>query len=126
MTTPKRLTDKAKPWIIKILKELSPEETITWELTVDTFPDPSATAFNDDSTDLSDSVGLLPALVVYLEVDGIDPKTSIYGATIVAPFQLNEKLLRTALTDLHTQLIDQRKDLTKQQEIDDNRARAGN
>lgn len=82
MNTPKRITDKAKPWIVKAIKEHGNGEAILWELAVMAYPDPSVTD--------EESSGAIPVLVLYLEIPGRVVDTSIYGSAILAPFQLKE------------------------------------
>jgi hypothetical protein len=91
VNTSKRLTDKAEPWIAEAIKEHGNGEPVIWELGITAFPDPSVTVLDGNSTDLSDSVGSLPALVLFLELPTEDPTITAYAAPILAPFGLTER-----------------------------------
>jgi hypothetical protein len=89
--TPKRLTDKVKPWITKAIVEHSlDQEEVTWDYGLATFPDPAV----EDGA----SVSMVPALVLYLEIPTGDPETpSVYMNAIMAPFSITEKRVNLAV-----------------------------
>lgn len=110
-SAPTRLTDKAKQLVIKALKEdhSRTKEHVIWDVSVAVFPDPSATDPTDEfSASLAVPPALvpLPTLVIYLEIPGVTPDTSIYISPILPPFQLTEEsVTRTidrALASLRT------------------------
>jgi hypothetical protein len=114
-----RLTDKAKPWITKVIKEeLAQEAYIVWELTVVAFPD---TTSNDSLLDLGEdpsSIVSFPSLVLYLEIPGAEPGTSLFIAPILAPFLLNEQRVRkTVKKALQSMRANREKALAKLSEV---------
>jgi hypothetical protein len=98
INTPKRISDKAKPWIIKAIKEHGQDDQVTWDFGLATFPDPSATDPMDFSTDPSAIVALIPALVLYLEIPTGDPTTpAVYMNAILAPYNFSEQRVNDAI-----------------------------
>lgn len=94
----KRLSDRAKPWIVKAVKEHGQDDQVTWDFGLTTFPDPSATDLMDYSADPSAIVSLIPALVLYLEIPTGDPSMpAAYMNSILAPYSLTEALVNDAV-----------------------------
>jgi hypothetical protein len=99
MANSNRILDIAKPWIVTAIEEHGQGEPVTWELGLTAFPDPSATVLNGNSTDPSDSVGSLPALVMFLELPTKDPSVTAYAAPILAPQGLNRERVNEMVKD---------------------------
>lgn len=101
-TIPKRLTDKAKPWVVQALKEdhNRNDEPVIWELGLSAFPDLASTASQivEDSDDSSALVPV-PSLVLYLEIPDVDPKGALYLATVLSPYLLNRDSVKQAVFD---------------------------
>jgi hypothetical protein len=116
--TPKRLTDKAKPWVVSAIKEHSPDEQVIWDLTVVAFPDPSAGVLpSEDDADPSDSVGLQSTLLLYLEIAGPRPRTSVYASPTIAPFFLEKATISEAVKITLDSLRKKRDSLIAEEEI---------
>ncbi len=115
INTSKRLGDVAKVWVIAALKEFSGDDQVTWELSVNAYPDPSTvpsqsedlaepagsrgSAPSDSSNPSTDTVSALPVLVLYLEIPGSQPETSVYSASILTPFGLKRETVFLAVDE---------------------------
>jgi hypothetical protein len=92
----KRLTTEASRWVEGILDEdfRSTGEIVVWDISVMVFPDLAAAASTvEDSADPS-AIVPLPVVVLYLELPGASPDTSVYMSPILAPFGLTEQTVQ--------------------------------
>lgn len=97
------LLPKINSWIPQVLREIVPDEELSWESSFQVLPDPTI----DDAW--------IPVLIVYIEMPLPSGETSIYSVTLLPPFGITEDTVRSRIIEGTTELIG-RKDNMRHEE----------
>jgi hypothetical protein len=95
------LIPKVDEWVPRILREIVPDEELTWEISFQVLPDPAM----DDAW--------VPILIIYVEMPLPSGDNSIYSVTLIAPFSITEDMVRTRLIEAATELVAKMDDIRK-------------